>query len=152
MRAVHLELSHSLDTDAFINALRRFISRRGKLHTFFSDNGSNFVGGHQELRRSIQNVNQEIIEARLKQDEIQWKVNPPYASHMGGIWERVIHSIRRILTALSSQNALIDDLLSHHVTTSHGKDGLRYIFLINFVLAEEWSISKLFRPDKYDKA
>ena len=29
MRAVHLELSYSLDTDTFINALRRFISRRG---------------------------------------------------------------------------------------------------------------------------
>ena len=89
MRAVHLELSYSLDTDAFINALRRFISRRGKPHTFFSDNGSNFVGGNQELRRSIQNLNQETIEERLKQDEIRWKFNPPYANHMGGIWERV---------------------------------------------------------------
>ena len=112
MRAVHLELSYSLDTDAFINALRRFISRRGKPHTFFSDNGSNFVGGNQELRRSIQHLNQETNEARLKQDEIRWKFNPPYASHMGGIWERVIRSIRRVLTAISSQITLSDGLLS----------------------------------------
>ena len=28
-RAVHIEVAHSLDTDSFINAMRRFISRRG---------------------------------------------------------------------------------------------------------------------------
>ena len=36
MRAVHIELSYFLSTDAFINALRRFISRRGKPHTVFA--------------------------------------------------------------------------------------------------------------------
>ena len=30
VRAVHVEIAHSLNTDSFINALRRFISRRGK--------------------------------------------------------------------------------------------------------------------------
>ena len=32
-------MSYSLSTDAFINTLRRFVSRRGKLHAFWSDNG-----------------------------------------------------------------------------------------------------------------
>ena len=39
-RAVHLEVANSLDTDWFINALRRFISRRGKPSKIISDNGT----------------------------------------------------------------------------------------------------------------
>ena len=30
VRAIHIEVQHSLDTDGFVNALRRFINLRGK--------------------------------------------------------------------------------------------------------------------------
>ena len=33
-------------------------------------------------------------------DWIKWKRNPPNASHMGGVWERQIHSAQRILFSL----------------------------------------------------
>ena len=33
-------------------------------------------------------------------DWIQWKRNPPLASHMGGVWERQIQSVRNILSSL----------------------------------------------------
>ena len=49
MRAVHLEISHSLDTNSFILALRRLIARRGQVKEIRSDNGTNFVGGEKEL-------------------------------------------------------------------------------------------------------
>lgn len=49
-RAVHLEMATSLDTDACINALRRFMSRRGQVTHLLSDNGTNFVGSERELR------------------------------------------------------------------------------------------------------
>ncbi|GBM93331.1 hypothetical protein AVEN_217333-1 [Araneus ventricosus] len=42
-RAVHIELVTSLSTDSFILALRRFISRRGRPATIYSDNGTNLV-------------------------------------------------------------------------------------------------------------
>jgi len=53
MRAVHIKIAHSLDTDSFINALRRFIARRGRPEHIFSDNGTNFVGAARVLRESL---------------------------------------------------------------------------------------------------
>ncbi|XP_028403950.1 uncharacterized protein LOC114526541 [Dendronephthya gigantea] len=46
-RAVHIEVSDSLDTDSFLQALRRFISRRGPVQEIRSDQGTNFVGAGQ---------------------------------------------------------------------------------------------------------
>lgn len=43
-RAIHLELVGDLSTDAYLLALKRFISRRGKPDEIFSDNGRNFTG------------------------------------------------------------------------------------------------------------
>ena len=42
-RAVHLEMSYSLDTDSFINAFTWMTSRRGTPTYVISDNGTNFV-------------------------------------------------------------------------------------------------------------
>ena len=33
-------------------------------------------------------------------DWIQWTRNPPYASHMGGVWERMIRTVRSIFNSL----------------------------------------------------
>jgi len=43
-KAVHLELVSDLTTEAFIAALKRFFSRRGKANLMLSDNATTFVG------------------------------------------------------------------------------------------------------------
>ena len=49
MRAVHIEVVPKLDTDSCRNAIMRFIARKSKPSTIFSDNGTNFVGAEREF-------------------------------------------------------------------------------------------------------
>ena len=110
-RAVHIEVAHSLTTDSFISAYQRFTSRRGYPEKMFSDNGTNLVSGDKELRRSIEEWNQSKIGRYLLQHNVEWKFNPPYASNMGGAWERMIRSTRTILKALANEQLLTDEKL-----------------------------------------
>lgn len=100
IRAVHIEMIASLDTDSFIHALRRFIARRGQVAEIRSDNGTNFVGAEHELQEAIQNWNHNQINNVLLQKKIKWTFNPPTGSHHGGIWERLIRSIKKILNSI----------------------------------------------------
>ncbi|XP_060607783.1 uncharacterized protein LOC132759922 [Ruditapes philippinarum] len=115
-RAVHLEVTHSLSTDSFIAASQRFISRRGLPKKIYSDNGTNLVSGDCELRKSIREWNQSEIGQFMLQREIEWNFNPPSASHMGGIWERMIRSTRAILRSLVKEQLLTDEHILTVVT------------------------------------
>lgn len=111
-RAIHIEVAQSMDTDAFINALQRFIARRGEPRLIRSDNGTNFVGAQLELQRALKEWNQAKIQDFLHQRDIEWVFNPPAASHMGGVWERQIRTIRNILRGLANQQMLDDEALT----------------------------------------
>lgn len=70
-RAVHIEMTCSLNTVAFIMALLRSSGRRWKLAEIYSDNGSNFVGAVSELRKFVQHLNQQKINSKLSARQIQ---------------------------------------------------------------------------------
>ncbi|XP_068696910.1 uncharacterized protein [Montipora foliosa] len=89
VRAVHIEVAHSLDTDSFLLALRRFIARRGQVREMRSDNGTNFTSGERELQESMQAWNNNKISEEMLQKNIKWSFNPPYGSHHGGILTRL---------------------------------------------------------------
>ena len=44
--------------------------------------------------------------------EVSWEFNPPKASHFGGIWERVIRMIRRVLESIMTNSVFTDDSLA----------------------------------------
>lgn len=110
-RAIHLEVAESLDTSSFLMALRRFVARRGKPTIIWSDNGKNLVGGERELRQAIAEWNQEQICDALSQKCIQWRFNPPTASHMGGVWERLVASVKKALRVVLGNQTVHDDVL-----------------------------------------
>ena len=50
IRAVHVEVVHSLSTESCIMNIRRFIGRRGPSSEIHSDNGTNFYGVSRVLQ------------------------------------------------------------------------------------------------------
>ncbi|XP_028405254.1 uncharacterized protein LOC114527759 [Dendronephthya gigantea] len=113
-RAIHIEVSNSLDTDSFIHALRRFVARRGPVQQIRCDNGTNFVGAKSELDKSFAQMNHLRIQSKMNQMNIEWRFNPPAASHMGGVWERQIRSVRKILAGILLENGKQLDDESFH--------------------------------------
>lgn len=115
-RAIHIEVVEDMGASGFINALRRFISIRGKVQEFRSDQGTNFVGSIDDLKIDTVNVEDGQIKDFLYNKGVVWKFNPPHSSHMGGAWERMIGITRRILdsmlTTVSAKN------LTHEVLTT----------------------------------
>ncbi|GFW59903.1 integrase catalytic domain-containing protein [Trichonephila clavipes] len=74
-----MELVTSLSTESFILALRRFISRRGRPFTIYSDNGKNLVGTSNELK----NIDWKKVKDYGSLKKINWKLNPPSSPWWG---------------------------------------------------------------------
>ena len=112
-RAIHLETATDLTIDSFINSLRRFLSIRGPIRQLRCDQGTNFVGAQRELAKEAQSMDQQQIPQFLRannSDVFEFKMNVPAASHMGGVWERQIRTVRSILIHLLEQNGTqLDD-------------------------------------------
>ncbi len=105
IRAVRLEALSDLTTDAFLLALTRAGSHGVDPHTILSDNGGNFDGANRLLRALWAALPQEELQRR--RPLIRWRFNPPYASHYGGVFERLIGAAKFALYhALPSHSAL----------------------------------------------
>ena len=99
-RAVHIEILDDLSTDAFLNGLRCFIALRGNVRQLRSDRGSNFIGAKNELSKLMNELDQGKLKTFLQTHGCDFVQHIPHSSHMGGVWERQIRSIRNILMVL----------------------------------------------------
>ena len=97
-RATHTEILPLMDTATFINAYRRFISVRGPCSKLISDCGSNFIGARNSEDFKFDTFMNELIKTCT-----EWELIPPHASHYGGVWERKIGSLKRILNPTLAQ-------------------------------------------------
>ncbi|XP_058838652.1 uncharacterized protein LOC131694186 [Topomyia yanbarensis] len=116
IRAIHIEVVHSLSTDSCIMALRKFIARRGTPRTIHSDRGTNFIGACRELKQAAANINQEDIVKEFSSTETTWSFNPPASPHMGGCWERLIRTVKKNLMSIYPSRKPTDEVLQNLLT------------------------------------
>lgn len=104
-KAVHIELAMDLSTEAFLNVLKRFISRRGCPSDIYSDNGLNFVGANHELKELATLFNNQATQRQIVDymtiKKINWHFIPPRAPHHGGLWEAAVKSAKRHLVRIT---------------------------------------------------
>ena len=90
-RAVHIQVTHQIDSESFMQALQKMIARRGIVMLIQSDNGSNFLGAENELKRVFLEMGNKKISQFLQDKGAAWNIwqrNTPAAIHMGRACER----------------------------------------------------------------
>ena len=71
-RAIHFESTVSIETDSFIQALRRCVARRGCIREIISDNGTNFVGAANEWIKAYKDIDFSKINDFLISKSCDW--------------------------------------------------------------------------------
>ncbi|XP_072392091.1 uncharacterized protein [Diabrotica undecimpunctata] len=109
LKLVHLELVTSLSTNAFTQAFRRFVARRGRPRIVYSDNGTNFTGFENALKQLDWNTIAEYSSTQC----IKWRFNPPTAAWWGEFWERLVGIVKGLLRKIVGRASLnYEDLLT----------------------------------------
>jgi len=113
-RAVHLEPTEGMTTDDVIMALSRFCDVRTTPTSITSDNQTSFHKTDRDLHYWIQTLNfgKLVKETGLgfkpRSFGIKWYFNPPYAPHMGGIYETIVKATKRALHAVTKDADLVE--------------------------------------------
>ena len=93
-RAVHLEVVSDLTEESFLQAFRRFVSRRSLPATMISDNASTYLSAASEIE---QLMNSTMVQDTLRNRGTTWKFIPKRAPWYGGFWEHLIGLTKMIL-------------------------------------------------------
>jgi hypothetical protein len=104
-------LVRSLSTASFLEALARFISRRGRPAIIHSDNGTNFIG----TENAFKTLDWKKIVTQCAIQRIEWKFNPPTAAWWGGFWERMVRSVKELLRRVLGRSTVAYDQLNTYL-------------------------------------
>ena len=86
-RALHLEIVTDLTVETFLQAFRRFSSRKSLPKILISDNASTYMATAEELLKLF---NSPLLTETLTRKGVVWKFIPKRAPWYGGFWERLI--------------------------------------------------------------
>ena len=103
--AVCHEMLYDMSEDGFLSALERFRSRYVLPTTIYCDQGTNFVGGSNELTKLWKRIDQ-------ARPELQFKFSPPDSPHFNGLAERAVQAAKRALRVVLKEAVPTDEELS----------------------------------------
>ena len=117
-RAVHLEVVTDLSEETFLQAFRRFASRKSLPKLVVSDNASTFMSAAEDLRALFES---RTIQEGLGRQGVEWKFIPCRAPWYGGYWERLIgltknalkKALGRAYVTLPSLQTIVVEIEAH---------------------------------------
>lgn len=125
---------NSLCTKSCILAVRRFLPRRCSPAVFYSHNGASFQAANKQL--------QEEKRREFTNAETKWKFIPPASPHMGGVWERLVRSIKTAIgTALEHPRKPDDETLETIVNEAEALVNSRPLTYIPLETATQESLT-----------
>ena len=136
-RAVHLELVLDNETPEFLLAFKRFTSTRGMPKYMYSDNAGTFTRADKELQEVLAKANEQISQETDK-FHLKWDYITPVTPHLGGIYERMIKSVKqpirkilgtKTLTIMEMTTLLkaIEGILNDRPITQLREDSYEYL-------------------------
>ena len=91
---IHLEVVTDLTEETFIQAFRRFASRKSMPRQVISDNASMYLSAAEELKQLFQSPS---LKKAFSNRGIEWKFIPKRAPWYGGFWERLIGMTKTVI-------------------------------------------------------
>lgn len=116
-KAIHIEIASDLSAETFLDALKRFLARRGPISFLYSDNGTNFIAAKRHLEELHNFLAAKdtctAFRNELNNRKITWRNIPARAPHFGGIWESQIKSVKaHLFRAIGTQLLCYEELLT----------------------------------------
>ena len=102
-RAAHIQALQSQTTNEFIQALKLFITRRGRPWEIYSDNAQTFVSAAKWAKKIVK---KEKVNDYIAQQEIIWQFNLSRAPWWGGQFERHVSLIKGAMYKTIGKNSL----------------------------------------------
>ena len=112
-RAVHLDLVQNLLATTFVNCLKRMCARRGTPSLIISGNAKTFKATVKLLERL---GNEETVVEFLNSRRITWRFNLERAPWQGGIYERMVGTVKKCLRKVLGNAKLSHDELNTLLT------------------------------------
>jgi hypothetical protein len=128
-RAVHLELVTDLSVESFMQAFRRFCSRKSVPRIMVSDNATTYLSAAKQIHSLYSS---RAVHEELETKGTEWRFIPKRAPWYGGWWERLIGltktAVRKVLgrsyvtfqslaTVVTEIEALLNDRPLTYVTS-----------------------------------